>query len=232
MRHILNLLVLLHCATACGADPAATSLPPTQDKAAAVDSGKSQTQVDLGKNTQTNQNHIQSYAVADQKALPSCDSSRDTELAYVRAEKAFYVCDQGQWGVIDIKGEDGKDGTPGKDGIAGVAGKDGAVVTAQAPVTTKPPRTLGVNEFIDTYTGMTWVKSTSNVTFATASLVCSGIWRLPTELDLKLTMARGFIVTGSYIWASSNNMMKRTSPEAPVGAETTDVALAYCVLVE
>lgn len=246
MRHILNLLVLIYCATACGVDPAALNATP----APAADTGSGSAAragtpaapaASVDKNAQTYQNQDSgpiSFAVADHKSLPSCDTSRDSQLAYVKAEKAFYVCELTQWGVIDIKGDagaPGKDGKDGKDGVDGAPGKDGqTTVAAAAPTVTKTPRPLGPRDFVDSYTGLTWTKSPVSVRFDTAKLVCSDTWRLPTEQELRLAIARNVVtsVPTGYVWASSGNMIRMLTPEQTIGAETTDVSGLLCILVE
>ena len=48
-----------------------------------------------------------SMVVASDDQLPTCSSSNDKQLIYVKSTSVFKSCDAGQWAVIEIKGKDG-----------------------------------------------------------------------------------------------------------------------------
>jgi len=64
-------------------------------------------------------NNFPSFHAKDVASLPACNETISGALSYVSSEKAFYTCDAGEWAVIEIKGEDGKDGVDGKNGADG-----------------------------------------------------------------------------------------------------------------
>lgn len=56
-----------------------------------------------------------SMLVDNKDALPTCDTSRNGQLAYVKGESKFYGCDGASWAEISIKGDKGDTGTAGTD---------------------------------------------------------------------------------------------------------------------
>lgn len=56
------------------------------------------------------------------KDLPDCTALDEGLTYYVLEDSEFQACHQGSWAVVDLKGQDGKDGLDGKDGVDG---KDG-----------------------------------------------------------------------------------------------------------
>ncbi len=51
-----------------------------------------------------------SMLVESKDALPTCDSARSGQLAYVKGESKFYGCDGAAWAEISIKGDKGEKG--------------------------------------------------------------------------------------------------------------------------
>lgn len=79
--------------------------------------------------TTTSQNSF-SMLVAAKSDLPTCDKSREGNLAYVKTESVFYACASSSWETVTIKGEKGDVGASGVAGAAGPAGATGATGAA------------------------------------------------------------------------------------------------------
>lgn len=164
-----------------------------------------------------------SLAVAEMKALPICDAYSEGELAYTKAEKAFYVCGEGSWAEIDVRGEKGDQGAAGAQGVAGVDGK----------VVTIPPTILDPNEWLEVNSGKVWTKTTLATTFTTAKIACERPgYRFPTEDELKVAVVTGSLKTPIgylWVWAGTGRAADPNAEEIMVGMEPTDKGLAYCV---
>lgn len=236
-RKALNLLTALYI-TGCGAaekaqDGAGAPSPP----AATTQATRTQPEA----SAPAEEAMPVTLAVADQKALPICDASHEDELAYVRAEKTFYVCGGLTWTAIDLRGPqgapgqdgvagaDGKagdEGPAGKDGVTGASGKDGAkgeVVTAVPP---------SANEFYESASGLYWTKTTVNVTFDLAQLACDRPgWRLPTEIEFKRAYALGTLLVSS-VWADSGRLSDASAAEIMIDVDSPlRTGKAYCVKI-
>lgn len=46
---------------------------------------------------------IMSMAIGSKSELPKCEKKNDTQLAYIKDEAIFYVCEDGQWASIEIE---------------------------------------------------------------------------------------------------------------------------------
>jgi len=55
--------------------------------------------------------------------LPTCDTTNQNQLVYLKDVKEFRSCDNGTWDAIAINGTNGKDGANGINGVNGVTGK-------------------------------------------------------------------------------------------------------------
>ncbi len=205
-KYILNLVVLVHCATACGQD----QTPVTSQGQAKPAVGDATVQAKDTQGKKTAPKAPESLAIAVEKAggLPACDDTRTSQLAYAKAEHQFYVCDQGDWAEIDLQG------TPGKDGAKGADGKDGSTA-ASVQATQAPAPALAANETSQPGTDLIWSKSTTMVSFDVASVTCHGDRRLPTELELKIAIASGYIPASpiSVIWSETGTTAETNNPD-------------------
>jgi hypothetical protein len=138
----VKLLTLLFALTltACGTDSGSSSGA----------SDKSENDKDESESTDPT---LQSISLELKSDLPKCEDKRESQLAYVKSESQFYVCESGSWSEIDIEGEDG--------------------------VTTEVEATNKKNQWVDPISGLTWLIGGSG-TYAQAQAACSGSYRLPT----------------------------------------------------
>ena len=206
---LLDLLIALYV-TGCGSASDATQ--PTGGPAATpVASSEASPSQAPGKSP----SHLQSFAVADQKALPPCDATSEAEIAYVRTEKTLYACEGGNWSQIDLASSE----TPS------VASASETVEATPAAVVLAP------NEFIETTSGLVWTKSTVQVLFTDAKDVCSSVGRrLPTEKELVAAVVLGTIKTpGGWVWADTDKQARPDAPGVMIDVEPTDKGYAYCV---
>jgi hypothetical protein len=203
----LNLLIALYV-TGCGAQEAAQTASAPSTAPATV---QTQPEPPLPAERPT------ALAAADKAGLPPCDAAHEGELAYVKAEKAFYGC-ASSWEVIDIKGENGKDGADGhdgKDGLAGTPGKDG--------VDGKDGQPVAGNIWLDQINGHLWTTSTEEVELHVAQGACTGKWHMPTEDELVIAFARGLNEAKTLVWASTGRAKKPGS-----AFNTPGTAATYC----
>lgn len=221
---LLDLLIALYV-TGCGAASDANQPVPGTATAVAVSTPSPTTAVAVPvADPVTNQKQLISFAVDDQKSLPTCDGSSEAEIAYVTAEKTLYACSGGEWAKIDLTGPQGPQGEKGD---------EGQVVQA-SPVPSPTPVVLGANEFIDINTGIIWTKSVVQVLFDDAKKVCTSIGRrLPTESELSAAVVLGTIkslpVAGIFVWADTGREANPSAPGVMIDVEPTDKGFAYCV---
>lgn len=165
-----------------------------------------------------------SLAVADASALPTCDSASEGFLAYVKADKTIQACEDGAWAVIDLRGPKGDQGEAGP-----------AAIAAQAVQTDPVP---SMDQWLDPVTKRLWTTGVSEVAFSYAKTVCEGDWRLPTEAELTLAIARGMADLGSdamgrinsrVIWAESGRATKNITGNDFISPAK---ATAYCIGVK
>lgn len=71
---------------------------------------------------------INSMALESSEDLPECTEEHETQLAYLKDEKVFKVCSEGEWAEIDIKGANGENGKDGENGEDGQDGQDARIV--------------------------------------------------------------------------------------------------------
>lgn len=236
---VLNLIVALYV-TGCGAEDQG-------QLATSQVGGKPPSQASQAESTDQKQ-VVTSLSVTDQKALPSCDTASEGQLAYVKAEKTFYACEGGSWGEIDVRGEkgdqgevgtkgdtgargvagvQGADGKAGRDGQAGATGAKGEVVIAPPEV----PAPLAANEWLETVSGLVWTKNTAPSTFDTATIACVRPgYRFPTEEELKLATAVGTLkAPGPYVWSDTGRQARPDAVGIMIDVAPTDKGLAYCV---
>lgn len=123
---------------------------------------------------------LQSIAIASMGDLPECSEANNTQLAYIKDEKAFYVCEGNDWNIIDdapvevltVKGKNGSNGS------------DGATVTT--------------NNWYDAVTGKLWLIG-ANVHYSVISTSCVSPWRLPTKQEALAAAQRGLGVAATTI---------------------------------
>lgn len=99
-----------------------------------------------------------SIYLESKKQLPKCGEANDTQLAYVKKEHTFYVCEDSEWAEVAIEGE------------RGTAGRNGS----DAPV-------LANNEWIDPVTDIHWIVAGQANGTAAASYCGNGSELAPTE---------------------------------------------------
>lgn len=137
---------------------------------------------------------LQSIAIADVADLPECDKRNETQLAYIKSDKEFYVCESADWVKLDdipstteiLKGQDGNNGN---DGINGTNGSDGETITT--------------NNWFDAVTGKLWLIGAIG-SYAAAEGVCIDPWRLPTKDEALAATQRGLGVASNTIAGPSN----------------------------
>ncbi len=126
-----------------------------------------------------------SFLAASKAALPACDDAHQSELAYAKAEKAFYACDGSAWAQIDIQGAKGE------------KGDDGA-----------PAETLSANVWLDPVTDIKWttMESQQESWELAAKDGCSNKWRLPTPTELHAAIFHGIPeINVHYIWTQEGD---------------------------
>ncbi len=206
----LNLLVALYV-TGCGAaDDKAAPAPAAQRSPVAEQVPATVSETTPPPVLRT------SFAVDDVTALPACDKASEGFLAYVKADKTIEACSDGEWSVIDLR-------APQEDQGAAAP----AAVAAEAVQADPVP---SMNQWLDPVTKRLWTKGAGEVAFDYAKTVCEGDWRLPTEAELTLALARGMADYSSgdlrIVWADSGRAIKNTDAVHPISPSK---ATAYCV---
>jgi hypothetical protein len=172
-------IILASLLTSCGSDSsggnAAVDTSETQENAPEAESGVP--------------NSISIAKVAD---LPECTPDNDTQLAYVRSEKAYYFCENGSWSELDMVGKDGKDG---KDGVDG---QDGVTTVIEEEATNKK------NQWVDPITGLEWLIGGGG-DYAQAVAACSGDYRLPTWTEAVSGINHGVRAIAASVPTSTQN---------------------------
>jgi hypothetical protein len=146
---LVLMIILSSVLTGCGADSGSggATVSETEENAPEADSDA-----------------LNSISVAMATKLPDCTADNDTQLAYVRSEKAYYLCDSGNWSVLDVIAKDGKDGVDGQDGVT-------TVIEEEA--------TNKKNQWVDPITGKQWLIGGGG-DYAQAVASCTGAYHLPT----------------------------------------------------
>ena len=124
---------------------------------------------------------LQSIALKSKHDLPECLESNETQLAYVKDEKVFYVCEKGDWLAIDLEV---KSEIKTVVGAKGDDGSDGETVTT--------------NNWYDSVTGKYWLIGSNN-TYDNAFAGCISPWRLPGKNEALAAAQRGLGVAASTI---------------------------------
>lgn len=154
MKYLLFLLLI-----SCGTDDGENKAEPTAESPALKEN----------ENEFTPDNSMVSIAVADFSMLKACDESLQNQLAYVKNENQFYVCD-GDWTKIEINGEKGEKGEKGTPGDA--------------------TKVLDSNLWVDEITGLTWlIGGVGN--HDTAVATCVNKYRLPSAQEGLAAMQNG-----------------------------------------
>jgi len=157
--------------------------------------------------------------------LPECTKANEKQLAYVKEEKQFFVCEN-DWQPIEVEsvaveGEKGERGDDGADGI-----------------------TVTTNNWFDAVTNKNWLIGAS-ANYASALTSCDLPWRIPTKDEALAAAQRGLGVTASSIggptsmWTSdvfSLNAMNNhiiqainTAPSVSSADRTADSRGVFCV---
>jgi hypothetical protein len=122
---------------------------------------------------------LQSIALKTKDDLPSCNKANDTQLAYIRDEKQFYVCESSDWVAVDppieAKSVNGRDGSNGEDGT-----------------------TVTTNNWFDAVTGKLWLIG-AVVHISAIDAACIAPWRLPTAAEALGAMQRGLGVAATTV---------------------------------
>lgn len=217
---MLDLLIALYV-TGCGSASDANqthAAGPTAAPGAPGEIAPSQT-------TGEPPSHLQSFAVDDQKALPTCDATSEAEIAYVTADKDLVACQDGSWVKIDLEASE----------VSPVA--EAAVTPEPSPSPT--PVALAPNEFLEQESGLVWTKNPAPVVFDDAKAVCSSIdRRLPTEKEITAATVLGTLgkpaLNGIGAWADSGKEALiggggGTAAHVMIDVEPTDKGYVYCV---
>ena len=61
----------------------------------------------------------------DQSKLPECNSDKEGILSFIKDQRQFYICENGNWTSLDVKGDTGETGTTGDKGDKGDKGDQG-----------------------------------------------------------------------------------------------------------
>jgi hypothetical protein len=111
--------------------------------------------------------------------LPNCGKANETQVAYIRDEKQWYLCNESNWIDIDAPVETksiaGRDGTNGDDGT-----------------------TVTTNNWFDAVTGKLWLIG-ANVHVIYVDSACVAPWRLPTSAEALGAMQRGLGVAATTV---------------------------------
>jgi hypothetical protein len=126
---------------------------------------------------------LQSISRLSKDKLPECNVENDTQLAHVKDENSFYVCESGDWLEISIKGEHGEKGDQGDKGDPGEF----------TPEVT--------NEWYDALSGLTWFVGGIG-TYVQANGSCTGSYRMPTEPESFAAINHGLLaeLSTSVFW--------------------------------
>lgn len=100
MKNILIILLLISCGT--------------------KDNNKSDSNNNIDVKHEVVDTQIYSIALDDIGNLPDCNETRKNQLAYIKDEEKFYVCDGG-WAEIEIRGQNGDKGDKGDKGDTVIA---------------------------------------------------------------------------------------------------------------
>ena len=65
------------------------------------------------------------FYISSEADLPACDDAHEGRLYFVSGPQSFFACDSGYWTEIEIKGQDGQQGTEGPEGPQGDQGPAG-----------------------------------------------------------------------------------------------------------
>lgn len=171
--------------------------------------------------------------------LPACAAESEGALVYIKAAKQFNVCANGQWEVIDLRGDKGDVGAQGERGSDGLAGRDGAKGDTGSQGAQGVQGVAGVkgdkgddgsdshviipngpNVWYDPIAKRHWTMAIIQTSFTMASTeVCNNGWRLPTKTEAKVARQRGICEMvrfdcGMDLWlqdGSNYNILTETS---------------------
>lgn len=90
------------------------------------DSGKQSSSSVL---SDSSQEATSKLAIVEGASVPSdnsCSSGKQGSVAYDAAQNKFFVCNGGQWSVVDLRGAKGDKGEAGSQGVVGSTGSAGA----------------------------------------------------------------------------------------------------------
>lgn len=148
-------------------------------------------------NRVTQNEGIWSIKLDSKDELPTCADENDSQLAYVKDEEAFYVCQDADWASIDISGEQGEKGDQGEQGEQGEDGEDGMAVD---------------NTWKDPVTDYIWLVGASG-DWNAANNSCTGSWVLGTYLEVGAAANHGLGVASASL--SGPNTAWTSSPSIP-----------------
>ncbi len=182
----LNLLVLSLSLAACGANEKEKGAIDTESEDKAEGAEDDDT-------VEADGHSLPQFAqlistIAD---LPECDETNSGILIYVKDDANFQACENGEWGVIDIKGKDGEDG------------KDGEPTPSNVwidPITKRKWLIGGVGDYDPYVCGMT-----------------SEGWRLPEVFEIKAAKDHGIY---SKVTSSDSEMTCALTKDAGLSVVT------------